>query len=88
MLSNRKEEANMAIYKKKGFHFDKHIAILNKSRTRILFGFIAAIGINADEPQYFRQTANWIFIGGGFNLKPENQCPGLYYRWNIKQTNG
>jgi len=75
----------MAIYRKKGFAFTKNFVIPNNEKNKIIFGFQVSIGINADEPQYFNQTANWIFIGGGFNLKETQRIPGLFYRWNVKR---
>ncbi len=74
------------IYTKKGFSFTKNLIIPNLDKTKILFGFQVSIGINADEPSYFYQTANWIGIGFGFNIKEVNRIPFyLHKRWNIKQ---
>ena len=74
------------IYKKRGFSFTKNFIVPNKDKTKVLFGFQISIGINADEPQYFEQIANWFFIGGGFNLNEGQRIPGIYKRWNIKQV--
>lgn len=74
----------MELYKKKGFNFTKNLIILNKNKTKYLLGFQISIGINADNPQSFT-TANWFFIGGGFNLKEGERIPGLYFKWNVNK---
>jgi hypothetical protein len=74
----------MAIYKKRGFKFEKQIVIPNKKKDRYLFGFKFSIGINADTPQRFQTTANWFSLLLAINLPAANKAPGIHFEWNVK----
>jgi len=75
----------MAIYVKRGHRFEKQFAILNKKKTKILFGVKFSVGINSDTPHRFFTTASWFTLVFAINTKNDGRnVPGIHFEWNVQ----